>query len=71
MTEHETLERHAKVVKRLRNATTARTVTLSELNNAVREAYRLGIPQGRIGALVGLTQQRISQIVSEGSEYLT
>ena len=71
MTEHETLERHDKVVKRLKNATTARTVTLSELNNAVREAYRLGIPQGRIGALVGLTQQRISQIISEGSEMLT
>ncbi len=71
MTESETLERHDKVVQRLRNATTARTVTLSELNNAVREAYRLGMPQGRIGALVGLTQQRISQIISEGSEFLT
>ena len=71
MTETETLDRHAKVVQRLKNATTARTVTLSELNNAVREAYRLGMPQGRIGALVGLTQQRISQIVSEGTEFLT
>ena len=71
MTEHETLDRHDKVVKRLRNATTARTVTLSELNNAVREAYRLGMPQGRIGALVGLTQQRVSQIISEGTEMLT
>ncbi len=71
MTESETLERHAQVVKRLRNATTARIVTLSELNNAIREAYRLGMPQGRIGALVGLTQPRISQIISEGSEFLT
>ncbi len=71
MTEYETLERHAQVVKRLRNATTARIVTLSELNNAIREAYRLGMPQGRIGALVGLTQPRISQIISEGSELLT
>ena len=71
MTVHETLERHDKVVQRLRNATTARTVTLSELNNAVREAYRLGMPQGRIGALVGLTQPRISQIISEGTEMLT
>ena len=71
MTESETLERHANVVRRLQNATTARTVTLAELNNAVREAYRLGMPQGRIGALVGLTQQRISQIISEGSEFLT
>ena len=71
MTEYETLERHAQVTKRLRNATTARIVTLSELNNAIREAYRLGMPQGRIGALVGLTQPRISQIISEGSEMLT
>ena len=71
MTEHETLERHSKVVRRLQNAMTAKTATLSELNNAVREAYRLGMPQGRIGALVGLTQQRISQIISEGSELLT
>ncbi len=71
MTERETLERHAQVVKRLQNATTARIVTLSELNNAIREAYRLGMPQGRIGALVGLTQPRISQIISEGSEFLT
>ena len=71
MTERETLERHAQVTKRLQNATTARIVTLSELNNAIREAYRLGMPQGRIGALVGLTQPRISQIISEGSEFLT
>ena len=71
MTERETLERHDKVVKRLKNATIARTVTVAELNNAVREAYRLGMPQGRIGALVGLTQPRISQIISEGSELLT
>ena len=71
MTEYETLERHDKVVKRLQNATTAKSATLSELNNAIREAYRLGMPQGRIGALVGLTQPRISQIISEGTEFLT
>ncbi len=71
MTERETLERHDKVVKRLQNATTAKSATLSELNNAIREAYRLGMPQGRIGALVGLTQPRISQIISEGTEFLT
>ena len=71
MTESETLERHDKVVKRLQNATTAKSATLSELNNAIREAYRLGMPQGRIGALVGLTQPRISQIISEGTEFLT
>ena len=71
MTEHETLERHDKVVRRLQNATTAKSATLAELNNAIREAYRLGMPQGRIGALVGLTQPRISQIISEGTEFLT
>ncbi len=71
MTERDTLERHDKVVRRLRNATIAKTATLAELNNAIREAYRLGMPQGRIGALVGLTQPRISQIISEGTEFLT
>ncbi len=65
------LERHDRVVQRLRNAATARTVTAGEFNNAVREAYRLGMPQGRIGALVGLTQARISQIISDGTEFLT
>ncbi len=71
LTDRELIARHDQAVTRLRTATAARTVSLAELHNAIRDAYRLGIPQGRIGALVGLTQPRISQIIADGIEQLT
>lgn len=67
----EIIARHDKAIARLRTATKARQAMATELDAAIRGAYRIGIPQGRIGAVVGLTQQRISQIISEGTEYLT
>ena len=63
--------RHDEAVARLRETKAARVVSLANLHQAIRHAYRLGVSQGRIGALVGLTQQRVSQIVAGGTEYLT
>ena len=71
MTVIDILERHDKAIARLRIATKARQSMAAELDAAIRHAYRIGIPQGRIGAVVGLTQPRISQIISEGTEFLT
>ncbi len=71
MDETETIARHDKAVRRLKLAAVARVAVNTERVAAIRHAYRIGIPQTRIATLCELTQPRISQIIGEGTEYLT
>ncbi len=54
-----------RAVRRLARVTAARTTSTVDFNNAIRDAYRIGVTQDRIAEVVGLTQARVSQIVNE------
>ena len=54
-----------RAVRRLARVAAARTTSIANFNDAVRDAYRIGVTQDRIAEVVGLTQARVSQIVNE------
>ena len=52
-------------IDRLNEAALLTRTAPVELERFIRDAHRAGLTQGHIASIVGLTQQRISQIVND------